>query len=126
DDAEVGNEMGDAADILGDQPALGVGQGRAEVAHLVDHHVVGRAIHVRRHLVGNRRQCVADDLEGDGVEPLRGGTVGGHHAPGTEMMSSPVSATFTLSPPKTTVVVPYSLTSAGPTKLEPGLSFSRS
>ena len=40
------------------------------VAHLVDHHVVGGALQVGRHLVGDGGQRVADHLERDGVERL--------------------------------------------------------
>ena len=44
-----------------DQPAVGVEQRAAVVAHLVDHHVVGGALQVDRHLVGDRRaaRCAA-------------------------------------------------------------------
>jgi hypothetical protein len=69
DDAEVGDEMRDASHILRDQFALRVHQGRAEVAHLVDHHVVGRALQIDRHLVRDGGQRIADDFQSDGIEP---------------------------------------------------------
>jgi hypothetical protein len=68
DDAEVGDEMRNPADVLADQLAGGVDQRGAEVAHLVDHHVVGGALQVDRHLVGDRGQRIADDFERDGIE----------------------------------------------------------
>jgi len=71
DDAEVGDEMRHAADVLADQLAGGVDQRGAEVAHLVDHHVVGGALQIDRHLIGDRGERIADDFERDGIE--RGG-----------------------------------------------------
>ena len=74
DHAEISNEVRDAAHVLGDQLALGVEKCSAIVAHLVNHHVVGGALQVSRHFIGDGRQRVADDLERDGVkshEPLR-------------------------------------------------------
>ena len=68
DDAEIGDEMRHAADILRHERAVGRDQRGAEVAHLVDHHVVGGALQIGRHLVGDGRQRVADHLERDGVE----------------------------------------------------------
>ena len=68
DHAEIGDEMRHAADVLRNQLALGVEQRGAVVAHLVDHHVVGGALQVGRHLVGDGRQRVADHFERDGVE----------------------------------------------------------
>src|SRR6185312_11188346 len=44
DDAEIGDEMRDAADILAEQLALGVDEGGAEIPYLVDHHIVGGAL----------------------------------------------------------------------------------
>ncbi len=70
--AEVRDEVRHAADVLRDQFAPGAEQRRAVVAHLVDHHVVGGALQVGRHLVGDGRQRVADHFQRDGVE------VGGH------------------------------------------------
>ena len=152
DDAEIGDEMRDAADILRDQLALGVDERGAEVAHLVDHHVVGGALQVGRHLVGDRRQGVADDLEGDRVERLavdrlagaslaRLGFAGagltgrglahwrlagfGHHAPPILMISSPDGVTRQSSLLNSTVVVPCSWMSAGPTTRAPALRASR-
>ena len=124
DDAEIGNEVGDAADILGNQFALRVDQCGAKVAHLIDHHVVGGALQVRRHFVGDCGQRVADHFKRDGVElggrPLAGLAAGldaglglgfdseffhrllacrlFHFAPLTVMMSSPDGATLHTSP----------------------------
>src|SRR6516165_1605175 len=68
DDAEIGDEMRHPADVLADQLAGGIDQRGAEVAHLVDHHVVGGALQIDRHLVGDRGQRIADDFERDGIE----------------------------------------------------------
>src|SRR5207253_4552233 len=106
DDAEVGDEMRYPADVLADQLAGGVDQRGAEVAHLVDHHVVGGALQIDRHLVGDRGQRIADDFERDGIE--------GHHTAPTVMISSPVGATVQASCSNNTVVVPCSWISAGP------------
>ena len=100
DDAEVGDEMRHPADVLADQLAGGVDQRGAEVAHLVDHHVVGGALQVGRHLVGDRRQRVADHLQRDRVERNR------HAAPPTVIISSPDGATSQVSRSNSTVVVP--------------------
>ena len=68
DDAEIGHEVGDAADILRDELALGIDQRGAEIAHLVDHHVVGGALQIGRHFVGDRRQRVADHFQSDRIK----------------------------------------------------------
>src|SRR6185436_18870149 len=105
--------MRHAADVLRDQLALGVEQCGAIVAHLVDHHVVGGALQVGRHLVGDGRQGVADHLERDGVEL--------HRTAPMVMMSSPESATRHWSFSNSTVVVPCSWMSAGPATCAPAL-----
>ena len=126
--------MRHAADVLRDQLAVGVDQRGAEVAHLVDHHVVGGALQVGRHLVGDRGQRVADHFQRDRIERLafRGALdlrlalerrlLAGlrHHAPPTLMINSPDGATVHTSFWNSTVVVPCSCTSAGPTILRPG------
>src|SRR5579864_445557 len=112
--------MRHAADILRHEPGVGQQQRGAEVADLVDHHVVGGAMEIGCHLGRDRGQGAADDFQGHGVELRR------HWACPTLMMSSPVSATASLSPGKITVVEAYSLTSAGPSILSPGFNFSRS
>ena len=61
--AQIGDEVRDAAHVLRDQRAVGIEERATVVADLVDHHVVRRALEVQRHLVGDRRQRVADDLE---------------------------------------------------------------
>src|SRR5204862_5657266 len=94
-------------------------QGGAEIAHLVDHHVVGGALQVRRHLVGDRRQRVADDFERHRIQ------FRAHAAPLTETRSSPVLATLQRSPRKSTVVVPCSRTRAGPAIRAPAPRSSR-
>ena len=81
EDAEIGNEVGDAADILRNQLAVRVEQRGAIVADLVDHHVVGGPLQIGGHLVGDGRQRVAEHLERDGVEL--------HRLPPIPMMSSP-------------------------------------
>jgi hypothetical protein len=53
DDAEIGDEMGDAAHVLGNQPALGIEQGAAIILHLIDHHIVGGALQIDRHFAGD-------------------------------------------------------------------------
>ena len=68
EDAEIGDEVRDAADILRDQLALSVEQRGAVVADLVDHHVVGGPLQIGSHLVGDGRQRVAEHLERDGIE----------------------------------------------------------
>src|SRR6185437_6157353 len=68
DDAEIGDEMRDAADILAEQLALGVDEGGAEIPYLVDHHIVGGALQIGRHLVGDRRQGVAQHFERDRIQ----------------------------------------------------------
>jgi hypothetical protein len=64
DDAEVGHEVGDAADVLRQEPALLVHERAAVVADLVDHHVVRPLLEVEGHLVGDGRERVAHDLDG--------------------------------------------------------------
>jgi len=66
--AQVRNKVRHAADVLRDQRAVRVEQRRAVVAHLVDHHVVRRALQIHAHLVGDGRQRVADDFERNGVQ----------------------------------------------------------
>jgi hypothetical protein len=68
ENAEVGDEVRDAADILRNQLALEIDQRGAEIAHLIDHHIVGCALQVRRHFIGDRGQRVADHFQRDGVE----------------------------------------------------------
>ena len=53
-DVEVGDEVRDAPDVLGEQLPVRAHDGAGEVPHLVDHHVVGRALQILRHLV---RRC---------------------------------------------------------------------
>ncbi len=117
DDAEIGHEMRHAAHVLADQLAVGVDERGTEIAHFVNHHVVGGALQVGRHLVGDRRQGVADDFERDGIE--------GHAAPPTSMISSPEGATSHESFSNSTVVVPCSWISAGPGIRSPARSASR-
>ena len=68
DDAEVGDEVRDATHVLREQSSVDVEQAAAVVADLVDHHVERRALQHVRHLIGNRRQDVANHLEGDDVQ----------------------------------------------------------
>ena len=136
DDAEVGDEVRDAADILRDQLALGVEQRGAIVAHLVDHHVVGGALQVGRHLVGDGGQRVADDLQRHRIERDALCRFGGlarrrflsrlrHHAFPSLMINSPDGATLHSSLRNSTVVVPCSWINAGPTMRAPALSAVR-
>src|ERR1700675_1387122 len=114
DRAQVSNEMRNAAHILRNECPIRSDERRAEVAHLVDHHVVRGAVEVRCHLIGDGRQRVSNDLQRDGIELLR------HDSLLNEMTSSPVLATVRSSPGKSTVVEPYSLTNAGPENSAPG------
>ena len=50
-DAHVGDEVRNTADVLRHQRAFGIEQRATVVAHLVDHHVVGRALQVLGHFV---------------------------------------------------------------------------
>ena len=81
EDAEIGDEVGDAADILRNQLAVRVEQRGAIVADLVDHHVVRGPLQIGGHLVGDGRQRVAEHLERDGIEL--------HRLPPISMISSP-------------------------------------
>ncbi len=118
--AEIGHEMRYPADILRHQAGIGEEHRGAEVAHLVDHHVIRGPMQIRRHFGGDGRKRAANHFERHGIELVR------HAAFPTVMISSPVSATARLSPGKMTVVEAYSLTSAGPAILSPGFNFSRS
>src|SRR5216683_6933483 len=119
DGAQVGNEMRDAAHILRNERAVRSHERCAKVAHLIDHHVVRGAVEVGRHLIGNSGQRVSDDFQRDGIKLLC------HRSLPNEMRSSPVLATVRSSPGNTTVVEPYSLTSAGPVNCAPGGKSSR-
>ena len=123
-DAEIGDEVRDAADVLREQPALDVEHGAAVIANFVDHHVVRGALEVDRHLVGDRRQRAAQHFEGDRVEPdfFRYG----HFAAPIVMIISPLGATRISSPGKRTVVDAYSWMTAGPLTRASGPSRSRS
>ncbi len=70
-DAEIGHEVRDAADVLRDQPSVHVEQRAAIIADLVDHHVIRGALQIDGHLVGDRRQRVAQHFERNGVEARR-------------------------------------------------------
>jgi len=72
DYAHVRDEVGNTAGVLRQQPAARVEQAAAVVAHLVDHHVARGALHHLRHLVGDCRQRVPDDLEGNDVDRRHG------------------------------------------------------
>jgi hypothetical protein len=65
--AQVGQKDGQAARVLADHAALGVNEAAAKVAHLVDHHVVGRLAQRQRHFFGVGDQGVGDHLQRDGV-----------------------------------------------------------
>jgi hypothetical protein len=123
-DAEIGDEVRDAADVLREQAALDVEHGATVVAHFVDHHVVRRALKIDRHLVGDRRQRAAQHLEGNRVEP--GLFRDGHCAAPMVTIISPLGATCISSPGKRTVVDAYSWMMAGPLTRAPGPSRSRS
>ena len=71
DDAEIGDEMRHAADILAQQLAIGIDEGGTEIAHLVNHHVVGGTLQIGGHLVRDRRQRVANDLERHRIQTHR-------------------------------------------------------
>ena len=117
ENAEVGDEVRHAADVLRNELALGVEQRGAIVAHLVDHHVVGGALQVGRHLVGDGGQGVADHFERDGVEL--------HRTAPMVMISSPDGATRHWSFSNSTVVVPCSWMRAGPVISAPALRSGR-
>src|SRR5580658_7767536 len=100
--------MRDASNILRDQSSVGHHERCAEVAHLIDHHVVGSALYIGGHFIRNGRQCVADHFQRHWINRC------GHYPFPTEITSSPVSATASRSPGNNIVVEPYSLTKAGP------------
>jgi hypothetical protein len=70
-DAEIGEEDRQATLVLRDHAALRIDQSAAEIAHLVDHHVVGRLAQRRRHLVGVGIDGVAHDFDRDGIDHSR-------------------------------------------------------
>src|SRR5262245_3532526 len=118
--------MGDATDVLRHQRSGCVEQRAAVVAHLVDHHVVGRALQIVGHLVGDRRHCIPDDLERHRIEAIAHvSTDNVHGTAPTWMMISPVSDILARSPANMTVVEPYSSIRAGPTIAVPAASISR-
>src|SRR5262249_36207969 len=67
-DAQVREEEPQFAFVLRDHPAFAIDQAAAEVAYLVDHHVVGGLAQGPRHLVGIGIDGVAHDLDGDGID----------------------------------------------------------
>jgi hypothetical protein len=105
-DAEVGEEDRQAASVLRDHAAVGVDQPAAEVAHLVDHHVVGGLAQRRRHLVGIGVDGVAHDLDGDGV--------GFHVRSASVTMICPLGSITARSPGPIRVVELASSITAGP------------
>ena len=67
-DAEIGEKDRQAALVLRDHAAFAVDQATAEIAHLVDHHVVGRLAQRGRHLVRISVDGVTHDLDGDRID----------------------------------------------------------
>ena len=66
--SEIGEKDRQRAEILRENIAFGIDDADAVVAHLVDHHVVGSLAQHGRHLVGDMRQAVAHDFDGDRVD----------------------------------------------------------
>src|SRR5690606_29268909 len=100
----------------------GVDQAAAIVAHLVDHHVVGRLGQHVGHLVAIGDDGVAYHFDGNWIDL-------GHWEPQwnrpMRMIRWPVSATVTTSPGATSVVEFCSSITAGPSTTSPGLSAGR-
>src|SRR5258708_6627590 len=84
DDAQVRDEMGNAPDVLADQLPVDIDECGTEVPHLVDHHVLRSALHVPRHLVGDRGYRVADDFRRPRIQFRP------HPPPPTQTIPSPV------------------------------------
>ena len=65
--AEISKEDRQTARILRYQAAFRIDQPAAEIAHLVDHHIIGRAAERRRHFFRIGNEGVADNFQGDGM-----------------------------------------------------------
>ena len=91
---------------LGDEAPVGVGQRRGEVARFLEQRRAGRAHQDHAHLLGDRVEGVADDLERDGMNR-------GAHAV-VSMTRFPNRSAAQRWPGSTRVVDHSSTTSAGP------------
>src|SRR5215510_16412805 len=122
--AEIGEEDRQPAAVLRDHARLRVDQPAAEIAHLVDHHVVGGLGERVSHLVGIGHDGVAHDLDRD-----RMGFVAVHCCPAspsaTSMMRCPASVTVATSPGWMSVVAFGSSITAGPSMRAPAASDGR-
>ena len=65
-DAEMDRDVA----ALGDQVALVVGEGRRQVSGLAQQRRAGRAHDHERHLLRRGRQCMSDDLDGEGIDAV--------------------------------------------------------
>src|SRR5690606_7214868 len=115
---------------LADELACRGADRAAEVATFTDHGREGDLLQHHRHLVHHAAQGVTKYLESDRIELLVEARLGLDYAahastPGS-MMRLPKRSTSAPAPGGMTVVVSYCSTMAGPSKLAPGRSFSRS
>ena len=94
---------------LCDEEAFRVRQGGGMVAGLAQQGRTRRAHHHHRHLLGNRRECVADDFEGNGFDA--------HSV--TSIMRLPLLSAVTRSPGGTTTVDHSSSMTSGPSSATP-------
>src|SRR5207248_8010884 len=112
-----GEEDRQAALVLRDHAALAVDQTTAEIAHLVDHHVVGGLAQRRGHLIGIGVDGIAHHLDGHGIYF--------HCRSASVTMMWPLSFTAARSPLPIKVVELGSSITAGPTISVPAASAGR-
>ncbi len=109
---------------LGNQFPVGVGERRGQVARLAQQGRTGRAHDDQRHLLGRRRQRIADDLEGHRID--RPGLGGGHGASPASMCRLPDASRVSAAPGGTTTVDQASSTMVGPSMGTPSGKAARS
>ena len=111
---------GDVA-ALRDQPPLGVGERRRQVARLLQERRARRAHDDHAHLLGDRVERAAHDLEGDGMDLRRRARL---HRP-VSMTRLPSRSAAHRWPGATSVVDHSSSMRAGPRTARPGTSRAR-
>src|SRR5207302_4617090 len=114
---QAADEGRDAAAVLGQCRAAGVGQHAGEVVGLVGERRERRAHDGLGRLVDDRDDARPQDLQRDGVDGRAHGSV---------TMMLPVAATWPTPPDPITRVEPSSSRTAGPRISSPGASFTRS